>query len=83
MNEEMVKKECVSNIIEENKKLINEIEEYKAQIKEYKAVINAYEKAEHDSKYTTELRFRDGIIEGLKFSIRCNGVSGAEVKKWE
>ena len=80
MNEEMVKKECVSNIIEENKKLINEANEYKAQIKEYKAVIDAYEKAGRDSKYTTELRFRDGIIEGLKFAIRCNGVSGSEVR---
>ena len=27
-----------------------------------------------------EKRYLDGLIDGLKFSIRCNGVSGDEVK---
>lgn len=26
-----------------------------------------------------QLRYRDGIIYGLKYAIRCNGVSGGEV----
>lgn len=26
-----------------------------------------------------ELRYRDGVIYGLKYAIRCNGVSGGEV----
>ena len=25
-----------------------------------------------------DLRFRDGVIEGLKFATKCNGVSGGE-----
>ena len=25
------------------------------------------------------LRYRDGVIHGLKYAIRCNGVSGGEV----
>lgn len=28
-----------------------------------------------------ELRYRDGIIYGLKYAIRCNGVSGGEVNQ--
>jgi predicted nucleic acid-binding Zn-ribbon protein len=27
-----------------------------------------------------EVAFKDGMIEGLKFAIRCNGVSGNEVR---
>lgn len=71
--EVMVKKDYVENIIAENKELTGAC-------KEYEALIDAYKKAQHDSKYTTELRYRDGIIEGLKFAIRCNGVSGSEVR---
>lgn len=26
-----------------------------------------------------ELRYRDGVIHGLKYAMRCNGVSGGEV----
>ena len=29
-----------------------------------------------------ELRFRDGIIYGLKYATRCNGVSGGEMKEY-
>lgn len=29
--------------------------------------------------HTAELRYRDGVIYGLKFATRCNGVSGGDV----
>lgn len=32
-----------------------------------------------DEQHKAELRYRDGMIEGLKYAIRCNGVSGGEV----
>ena len=28
----------------------------------------------------SELRYRDGVIYGLKYAMRCNGVSGGEVQ---
>lgn len=33
------------------------------------------------ARIDAELRYRDGIIVGLKYAIRCNGISGAEVKE--
>lgn len=30
-----------------------------------------------------EMSYQKGMIEGLKFAIRCNGVSGAEAKREE
>lgn len=32
-----------------------------------------------DEQHKVELRYRDGMIEGLKYAIRCNGVSGGKV----
>ena len=28
-----------------------------------------------------ELRYRDGVIYGLEYSIRCNGVSGGDIER--
>ena len=43
-----------------------------------------YEKLEKSTDWMKdEMSYDKGMIEGLKFAIRCNGVSGAEVKKSE
>lgn len=43
-----------------------------------------YEKLErHTDWMRNEMSYNKGMIEGLKFAIRCNGVSGAEVKREE
>lgn len=43
-----------------------------------------YEKLErHADWMRDEMSYNKGMIEGLKFAIRCNGVSGAEVKREE
>ena len=34
---------------------------------------------EQDKEYEKERAYFVGMVEGLKYSIRCNGVSGAEV----
>ena len=34
-----------------------------------------------EEQYKGELRYRDGVIYGLKYAIRCNGVSGGEVNQ--
>lgn len=48
--------------------------------REMRAKIAYLEEQLKDKHMEMEMaRFR-GIIEGLKFAIRCNGVSGAEVK---
>jgi hypothetical protein len=43
-----------------------------------------YEKLKNNEHWMRdEMSYNKGMIEGLKFAIRCNGVSGAEVKKVE
>lgn len=43
-----------------------------------------YEKLKNNARWLSDERLRqEGMIEGLKFAISCNGVSGAEVKKVE
>jgi hypothetical protein len=33
-----------------------------------------------EEQHKSELRYRDGVIHGLKYATRCNGVSGGEVQ---
>lgn len=37
-------------------------------------------KVAEEERLKHELYRRDGMIEGLKYAIRCNGVSGGEIK---
>lgn len=55
----------IHTLTEENKKL-------KAQIKDL-------ERAIEDRRHEKDMWYKNGMIEGLKFAIRCNGVSGNEV----
>lgn len=52
--------------------------------KELERFKDKYEKLERQTDWMRdEMSYNKGMIEGLKFAIRCNGVSGAEVKKAE
>lgn len=55
--------------------------EYECKIKEQQKKIEGMsEEIEFKANYIARL---EGYIQGLEFAIRCNGVSGAEVKFWE
>lgn len=42
---------------------------------------NANEDLENRIKYLErQIAYKDGMIDGLKFAIRCDGVSGGEVR---
>ena len=56
----------IRTLTEENKKLKEQVE--------------GLEKRIRDLMHAREVAYSDGVIAGLKFSIRCNGVSGNEVK---
>lgn len=59
----------------------NELQKLREENKELKAICADY-KAQLDRLRDLEERaYMRGRIEGLEFSIRCNGVSGGEVKK--
>ena len=55
-------------------KLEAECKELKERLQETELAIK-----HNEEQYRSELRYRDGVIYGLKYSIRCNGVSGHEV----
>lgn len=58
------------------------LEEKDAQVKELMAKIE-YLGTKHEEQIrelNAEIRQLNGVIEGLKFAIRCNGVSGGEVR---
>ena len=59
-----------------------EQEDYKEQINDLKTMARGYREEINNMRIQHERECAKlyGIIEGLKFSIRCNGVSGSEVK---
>lgn len=73
---EMTREELVAIINE----LRAENEKLKAELQEALAVEhNRHVAEENQLKY--ELHYRDGIIYGMKYALKCNGVSGGEVDK--
>lgn len=60
-------------------------EHYEKMIKELQARIDCLESdlrnCRENRDYLIDSQFKDGMIRGLKFAIRCNGVSGGEVEK--
>lgn len=41
--------------------------------------VEHYQHVADEEKLRGELRYREGVIYGLKYAMRCNGVSGGEV----
>lgn len=65
----------VNNMLRaENEKLKEELEEARLAVEH-----NRHVAEENQLKY--ELHYRDGVIYGMKYALRCNGVSGGEVDK--
>ena len=58
-----------------------ELQKLKAENEELKARCAAYEEKLRRVSEDNERAYMRGRIDGLEFSIRCNGVSGDEVKK--
>ena len=59
----------------------DELEKLKAENKELKARAECAEKELEFVRRDNEMSYMQGKIDGLEFSIRCNGVSGNEVNK--
>lgn len=74
------------NEADELREKLSECHDYiaklEAECKELKERLDETEHAikRNEEQYKGELMFRDGVIYGLKYAIRCNGVSGGEVQ---
>lgn len=51
----------------------------KEKLREMGLAVEHNRQVANEEQLKQELRYRDGIIAGLKFAIKCNGVSGGEV----
>lgn len=83
---------CINCPVDELKEQLNNCHDYiselEAKCKDLTEKLHETELAvEHNRHLADEeqlrgvLRYRDGVIDGLKYSIRCNGVSGGEVNQ--
>lgn len=77
---EIVREMTREELVEENNKLRAESEELRAQINELRHAIDHDRHVAENNRYEQELRYRDGVIYGMKYALRCNGVSGGEVE---
>lgn len=66
-------------LMERIKQLGEENEKLKAELVEARLAVEHNRRVAEENQLKCELQYRDGIIYGLKYAIRCNGVSGAEV----
>lgn len=76
-NEDITRKEknMHSNANEGHDEVYGLTEENKA----LKAEVEALKRTLEDLQNKKSMWYKDGLIDGLKFAIRCNGVSGNEV----
>lgn len=66
-------------LVERNKRLGEENEKLHAELREARLAVEHNRRVVEENQHRCELQYRDGVIYGLKYAIRCNGVSGAEV----
>lgn len=62
-------------------KLEAECKDLKEKLHETELAVEHNRKVADEERLRGELRYRDGIIHGLKYATRCNGVSGGEVNQ--
>ena len=58
-----------------------ELDKLRAENRELQAMRRDLERQLEDARHVNELTYMRGRIDGLEFAIRCNGISGDEVKK--
>ncbi len=57
-----------------------ECKDLKEKLHETELAVEHNRKLADEEQLKRELRYRDGVIYGLKYALRCNGVSGGEVQ---
>ena len=74
---EMTRKELIAM----NNKLRAENNELKAKLEATRLAVEHNRHVADENQLKCDLRYRDGIIYGMKYALRCNGVSGGEVDR--
>ena len=76
-----VLREQLNNRIDYIAELEAKCKDLTGKLQEANLAVEHYRRLADDEQYKVELRYRDGMIAGLKYAIRCNGVSGGEVNQ--
>jgi len=78
--------EVTNELMKQVDKYRERIDKLEAECKDLKEKLHEAELAVEHNRYLVDkeqlrggLRYRDGVIYGLKYATRCNGVSGGEV----
>lgn len=74
---EMTRKELITM----NNKLRAENNELKAKLEATRLAVEHNLHVAEENQLKCDLRYRDGIIYGMKYALRCNGVSGGEMER--
>lgn len=70
-------------LIAVNNELRAENEKLKADLQEAIVAVEHNRHVADENQLKYELRYRDGIIYGMKYALRCDGVSGGEIDRRE
>lgn len=81
VREEIVREMTREELVEAGNKLRAENEKLKAELEEARLAVEHNRHVSEEDQLRNELRYRDGVIYGLKYAIKRNGVSGGEVDR--
>ena len=74
---EMTREELVAL----NNTLRAENEKLKAELEEARLAVEHNRHVAEENQLKCELHYRDGVIYGMKYALKCNGISGGEMEK--
>ena len=78
---EIVREMTREELVDVNNKLRSENEKLKAELEEARLAVEHNRHVAEENQLKYELHYRDGVIYGMKYALKCNGVSGGEVDK--
>ena len=78
---ETVREMTREELVEAGNKLRAENEKLKAELEEARLAVEHNRHVAEENQLKYELHYRDGVIYGMKYALRCNGVSGGEVDR--
>lgn len=78
---EIVREMTREELVAVNNELRSENEKLKAELQEARLAVEHNRHVAEENQLKYELRYRDGVIYGMKYALKCNGVSGGEIDR--
>ena len=78
---EIVREMTREELVAFNNELRAENEKLKAELQEARLAVEHNRHVAEENQLKYELHYKDGIIYGMKYALKCNGVSGGELDR--